>query len=278
MRNRAIHVLFLTSLLLSCARNTFAQVPTAFDNTSITPANEKVGKLLELSNDTIAGAQTTLPDLLFYEYHYRLDHIHGLTREQETTRFDVTAKIDPPGVSDPVHNPKAQAFVIDALLKNHFHMKAHEAMIDVTSEHLLVAPGGIKFNPTPPPPPRSVLCPCPRKERAPNNAPVTRNLKDERTSMSGLARQLSDESHIEVVDRTNLQGDFIVDLSWLPSLNVTPQTAEQVLRTALQTHLGLTFLPMRSQEKVIVIDYIELPASVIWLPPASDSAQTASSH
>jgi uncharacterized protein (TIGR03435 family) len=264
MRNHAAHALFLAATLLaSCPRNTSAQIPTAFDNTSITPANEKVGKLLELSNDTIAAAQITLPDLLQIEFGGR---IVGLTDEQQTTHFDVTGKIDPPGVSDPVHNPKARAFTLDALLKNHFHMKAHDGMVDVTTEHLIVGGGGIKFTPAPTP----VRCPCPRPIRTPNS-----HINSGHLSMSSLAHLLSDEFHIGVVDSTGLQGTFVIDLDWLSKLNVTPQTTEQVLRPALETHLGLTLAPTRSQEKATIVDYIEIPASVIWLPQNPDSAQTA---
>lgn len=266
MRNHAAHALFFaTALLLPYTDSILAQVPTALDNTKITPANQNVGKLLELSNDTIAGAQVTLLDLLKIEYQLP---IHGLTHEQETTRFDVTARIDPPGIADPVHNPRARTFLIDALLKNHFQLKAHEAMVDVTTEQLIVSPGGIKLTPAPAAVP--ARCPCPRSPR-PNRA------RDGTISMSGLARRLADQFHIEVVDRTNVQGNFITDLNWLPKLDATPQSVEQVLRPALETHLGLTLLPIRRQEKAIIIDNIELPASVIWLEQRPDITLSAES-
>lgn len=268
MRTRSTHALSLAAVLLApCAGNTSAQVPTAFDQTKITPANEKVGKLLELSNDTIAAALITLLDLLKMEYRGR---IIGLTDQQEKIRFDVVARIDPPGVPDPAHNQHAQAFLVDTLLKNHFNMKAHEGMVDITTEHLVVAPGGIKF--TPAPARATAACACPTPTRVPSH-----HLDNGHVFMSSLAHQLSDEFRIEVSDNTNLQGAFAIDLDWLAKLNITPQTTEQVLTKALETHLGLTFTPTHRQEKAFIVDYIELPASVIWLPPNPDSAQTTSS-
>ena len=261
MRNHAVHALcFTAALLTSCARNISAQVPTAFDNTRITPANEKVGKLLEVSNDTIAAAQITLLDLLKVEHPGR---IVGLTDQQENTRFDVTARIDPPGVADPVHNRNAQTFLVDALLRNHFAMKAHEGMVDITTERLVVAPGGIKFSPAPAR--ATAACACPTTPRIRGH-----HLDNGHLYMSGLAHELSDQFHIGVEDSTNLQGAFGINLDWLTTLNITPQTAEQVLSKALQTHLGLTFIPTHRQEKAFIVDYIEIPASVVWLPPPAD--------
>jgi uncharacterized protein (TIGR03435 family) len=259
MRNKPVHALFLAAVLLaSCAGNASAQVPTAFDNTEITPANKNVGWLLELSNDTIAAAQITLLDLLKIEYHYP---IHGLTREQLTTRFDVVAKIDPPGVSDPVRNPKAQAFLIDALLKNHFHLKAHQAMIDVTTQQLIALPDNTKLTPSSP------HCPCSHAITVSSN-----HLKAERILMPVLAAKLSKELGIEISDATNLKGNYSIDLTWSTQASASPQPPEQLLR--------LTLVPAHSKELGIMIDYVDLPANVLWSAPAPDSAQTAlsSSH
>ena len=102
MRNHAIHALFLAAALLAvCASNTSAQVPTAFDDTSIKPPNYKVPRFLEGSLDTIAAAHITLIDLITIEYPYSPDNILGLTPEQRNTRFDVVAKIDRPAFPTP---------------------------------------------------------------------------------------------------------------------------------------------------------------------------------
>jgi uncharacterized protein (TIGR03435 family) len=279
MRNQPVHALFLTAVLLELSGRSFsAQVPTAFDNTEITPPNKNVGGLLEQSDDTIAAAQITLLDLLKLKYGNGI-RIVGLTHEQETTRFDMVTKIDPPGVSDPVHNPKAQTFLIDALLKNHFNLKAHEGLIDITTQQLIALPDNTKLTPSPP------RCPCSYKIIVTSD-----HVKGERIIMPVLAAKLSKELGVEIHDQTNLTGTYSIDLDWSPEalarlqpLGLLPppysQSPEQLLRQALETQLGLTLLPTHRQELGVIIDYVELPASV-WPDQKPDSTQTAlsSSH
>ena len=270
MRNHAANALFLaTALLALCATNTSAQVATAYDYTSIKPPNQKVGKLLELSEDTIAAAQITLLDLLTYAYDYQPDHIVGLTQEQLTTRFDVVAKIDPPGVSDPVHNPRAQTFLLDALLKNHFRLKAHQGMVSIDTGQL-ISLSSTKLTPSPPPPPR---CPCPKTVKTTKAILTSDRVKDDYISMPALAVQLSKELKIQISDRTNLPGTYSIDLNWStealarlqpPGLFPPPSTLpiEQRVRQALQTQLGLMLVILSHQEKALIIDYVELPVII----------------
>jgi uncharacterized protein (TIGR03435 family) len=274
MRNHVAHALFLTTVLLApCANSTCAQVPTAYDYTRITPANPRVGKLLELDNDTIAAAQITLLDLLNVEFRYP---IRGLTPEQLATRFDVVSKIDPPGISSPEHNPHAQTFVIDALLKNHFQLKAHQAVEEVTFQELRSNPAsGIKFT--------FSQAPC----AGTSEIDTSNHIASQRMSMSRLATLLSKQLHAYVRDQTDLPGRYVIDLNWSQeavALHLPPQAAPQLsvrlpsmssqelLQLALSSQLGVYLSPGHETKTVVIIDYIELPANVIWLPPNADAA------
>lgn len=260
MRQLDANALFLAAaLLLSCSIS--AQVvPTALDTTSITPPNYKVPRLLEGSNDTIAAAHITLLDLITIEFPSSSNYVYGLTEEQRTARFDVVARIDPPGVSSPEHDPHAYKFMIHALLRNHFNLVAHESMEDVTFEQLMVTPNGAK------------PAPClPRRARIASNHPTS-----ECTTTSGLAARLSHELQIEVDDRANLPGAFALDLNW-PSEPVpfpkTPGAVPQLpqsLQTAL-IRLGLTLVPSKKPEKVLLIDSVGFPAILEATKASTDS-------
>ena len=247
MRNHAIHALFLAAALLAvCASNTSAQVPTAFDDTSIKPPNYKVPRFLEGSLDTIAAAHITLIDLITIEYPYSPDNILGLTPEQRNTRFDVVAKIDPPGVPDPEHNPHAYAFMIDALLKNHFRLAVHET--DKPFEQLMVILNAAKVPPCPPDSSSSTS--------DSNHSAIPCITMDE------FAMRLSNELNIRVVNTTNLVGTFAIAFNWGGApvtvrgnlLRLPPS-----LQPTLNSALGLTLVPGRGQGKFLIVDHVEFP-------------------
>lgn len=247
MRNPPTHALFLAAILLApCAISSPAQVPTAFDQVNITPPNYKVPHFLEGSQDTIAAAHITLIDLITIEYRYPPDHIIGLTPEQRTTRFDVVAKIDPPGVPDPPHDPHAYSFMIDALLKNHFRLTVHET--DKPFEQLMVIPNAAKVPPCPPDSPSSTS--------DSNHSAIPCITMDE------FATRLSNELNIRVANTTNLVGTFAIDFNWGGApvmvrgnlLRLPPS-----LQPTLNSALGLTLTPGRGQGKFLIVDHVEFP-------------------
>lgn len=260
-RPLATRLLLTAALLAPCAVSSSAQgVPTAYDYTNITPPNQKVSRLLENSNDTIAAAHITLLDLITLEYPYRPEDIFGLTEDQRTTRFDVAAKIDPPGVPNPEHAPLAYKFTIHALLRNHFLFVAHEAQEDVTFEQLMVIPNGPKPGPC-----------LSRRARLAGNHPASIC-----TSTSALAARLSHDLHIEVDDKANLPAAFAMDPNWSSdpvAFRKTPGAQPQLpqgLETALQT-VGLTLVPSHKREKVLIVDSVGFPAIIYETKAATDS-------
>ncbi|HTV08804.1 MAG TPA: TIGR03435 family protein [Candidatus Aquilonibacter sp.] len=267
MRNHATQALFLaTALLAPRVGRIYAQVPTAVDTIRITPANTGVPKLLEFNRDSIAAANISLLDLLELEYRYPL---RGLRQDQLAHRFDITGRIDPPGISDPEHDPHAYRFLLDTLLKNHFDLVAHQALEAGTAQELVIASGGIKFRPSNSMP----HCRCDRRSTVVSENRLTSSY----ISMSTLAARLSQELHLQIRDTTGLQGAFVIDLKWPPEAvapalppGVLPplprpltQTPEDFLRKALETQLGLTLRPTQTKQLVVEIDNIETPASAM---------------
>jgi uncharacterized protein (TIGR03435 family) len=148
--------------------------------------------------------------------------------------------------------------MIDALLKNHFHLVVHEN--DKPFEQLMMIGNATK--PAPCPPPSST------------STGTSNHVASECITMDELATQLSNELHIDVVNKTNLPGKFAIGFNWPPE-PIVPSTARggfprlpRGLQTALKTDLGLALIPGVNQNKVLVVDYVELP-SILELTKAS---------
>jgi uncharacterized protein (TIGR03435 family) len=262
MRNHAARALFLAAALLLLSNGTSAQVPTAYDYTSIKPPNQKVPHFLEGSLDTIAAAHITLLDLITIEYPYSPDRIVGLTPEQRNTRFDVVAKIDPLGVPDPEHDPHAYRFMIDALLKNHFRLIVHEN--DKPFAQLMVIGNATKLASCPP-------------AGSPSTTATSNHIASECITMDEFATRLSNQLNIQVVNQTSLPGTFAIALNWTPA-PIVPSTARggflrlpPSLLAALRGDLGLALVPSTSEQnrnKILVVDHVEFPV-ILELTKAS---------
>jgi uncharacterized protein (TIGR03435 family) len=251
MRNQPAYALLLATALLLPSLAA-AQVPTAVDEFHISPPNTEVLRLVEDNRDAIAAAHITLLDLIRLQYpQYAPDHIIGLTPQQRSTRFNIVAKIDPPGVRDPEHDPHARIFMIDALLKNHFHLVVHET--DKPYEQLIAVANGTKPAPCPPSESYSTTL---------NSAPAPTGC----ITMDEFATRLSNPLHIQVINATDLTGTFALAFNW-SLLGLVPHPSRghlpflpPALLTSLQTNLGLTLVPVpANRSKTLVVDHAELP-------------------
>jgi len=75
-----------------------------------------------------------------------------------------------------------------------------------------------------------------------------------------LISVLSNALRKPVIDRTGLQGQFTVDLTWSNDLMPTADPGEKVsIFTAVREQLGLTLQPSRTAVDVFVVDQIERP-------------------
>ena len=83
--------------------------------------------------------------------------------------------------------------------------------------------------------------------------------------MDELAARLSNELHVDVVNKTNLPGTFAIGFNWLSGLTVPPNPRgglpllSQSLQTALAASLGLRLTPGRNQNRDLVVDHVEFP-------------------
>jgi uncharacterized protein (TIGR03435 family) len=198
-----------------------------------------------------------------------------------TDRFDIEAKAtpDPPGAAEGV--PR-RFLMLRALLADRFRLAVrHEvreapiyALVLARSDRRIgprlrpvgvdCAAGRVASNPAAPLPPRPV-------ERPPCGIGTRGNaLIGGGATMSQLANVLSDRVDRIVVDKTNLAGDFDLDLAWTPiptASAASPSSAPPLdpsapsIFTAVQEQLGLKLESTKGPVDVLVIDRVERPTA-----------------
>jgi uncharacterized protein (TIGR03435 family) len=72
--------------------------------------------------------------------------------------------------------------------------------------------------------------------------------------MAALASTLSNQVSRVVLDRTELKGEFDMNLEWMPDSSEGP-----AIFTAVQEQLGLKLEPARGPVDVLVIESVEQP-------------------
>jgi uncharacterized protein (TIGR03435 family) len=204
----------------------------------------------------------------------------------DSDRFDIDARagVDiapvPPGTIGPMQ------LMIQSLLADRFQLKVHRETREQPIYSLALArtdgrrgpqlrpsgaecapvtvPGGF---PAPPPPPAG-----PRAAGAPPTCPSLAGpffISGRRMTMAQLASGLSTRVNRVVVDRTGLEGNFDLELSFTPDdaqpgqplrLNgVDLDLNAPSIYTALQEQLGLKLDSQRGPVEVLVIDSVERP-------------------
>jgi uncharacterized protein (TIGR03435 family) len=92
------------------------------------------------------------------------------------------------------------------------------------------------------------------------------NISGRKITIDRLATTLSLFMSRAIVDRTNLDGEFDLDLRWLPDQaptidvrNAPTDATAPPLFTAMQEQLGLKLEPARGPVEVLVIDSAQKP-------------------
>jgi uncharacterized protein (TIGR03435 family) len=194
-----------------------------------------------LRNGTIAATNVSLLMLLQSAYELSAAEIVG-PGWLESDRFDLAGK-SPEGVPDSEMKPMLQA-----LLRDRFHLSAHREMREMPSYEMVVAKDGLKisrFDGTHPPAP------------AHNHAGA---MMIGVATMARLARNLTGAAGRPVVDKTGLDGAYSYLLTFSP---LSPQSesasdpAAPDFFAAVQQQLGLKLEPKRASLEVLVIDHAE---------------------
>jgi len=226
------------------------------------------------------ATNVSLRALLDYAYRTRssglLDsQIAGGPPWLDTDRFDVEAK--PEGDSGPIPVDQMQ-MMVQSLLEDRFALRLHREKREMAVYNLVVAKKGklkrsedqspIVYGPLggPPTPSKSSSPPRGVSRMLGNNTGV--EFMATAINLATLAGSLQLQVDRPIIDKTNLQGLFDIELRFAPAspIQSAPQLGAALpveggpsLFTALQEQLGLKLQAGKGPVEVFVIDHAEKP-------------------
>jgi uncharacterized protein (TIGR03435 family) len=179
-----------------------------------------------------------------------------------STTWDIIAKVDQPDpnwsklTKDEKRAQRNQRF--QAVLVQRFALRCHVATKELPVYNLVLAKGGSKLKQTPP--------------NAPGKSSLNWDGKGSKNRMEGtgielraLAAELSLVLGRTVIDKTNLDGLYNLNLIWNSGGSAAAQPADadtasgSSIFTAVQEQLGLRLESAKGPVSVLVIDHIEKP-------------------
>ncbi|MGH9595736.1 MAG: TIGR03435 family protein [Edaphobacter sp.] len=259
------------------AATTDVRVP-AFDVVSV-KQNKSESRMVRVMNksDGYAATNVSLKMLLQGAYGIREDLISGAPGWADSAAFDIDAKVADADV-DALKNLKAEQrrLMLQPLLADRFHLKAHTETRLLPVYELTLAKGGSKL-----------------KEATPGNtyangikgfdgvgrAGMMRMGRGEVTgqaiAVSGMVNMLSRQLQRTVIDKTGLTGKYDFTLQWTEESSdpmfkggdnnqqraePAPDATGPSIFTALQEQLGLKLQSAKGPVETLVIDHVEMPS------------------
>jgi uncharacterized protein (TIGR03435 family) len=237
---------------------TSTTAPTAnkFEVASIKPSdpNAQGRQVGWVGPGRFAARNVSVRSLLLLGYSISDFQIADLPGWVNTQGFDIDAKSDYPA--------KGAELVplVKALLIDRFRLKAHIESKEHSVYELAVSKGGPKL--------RQV-----EGNAIPQQASgsTSGSIVGPGMSMQKLASALTYRLGRVVVDRTDLSGNYDVNLEWTPDPNVatawgaspgtTTDPAGPSIFTALREQLGLEVKPSKGRIEILVVDSIEKPTA-----------------
>jgi uncharacterized protein (TIGR03435 family) len=141
--------------------------------------------------------------------------------------------------------------MLQPVLAERFHMKAHMESREMPAYALVVAKGGPKLKQ-----------PSPDERSGSQFAAATGKVKWANAPLTNLKFLLSQEVGRPVVDKTGLTGKYDFTLEYAPAARAaTDETGKPSVFTALEEQLGLKLVSSKEPIDVLVIDSIEQPTA-----------------
>jgi len=168
----------------------------------------------------------------------------GEPRWSETDHFDINAK----NASGQQITPDSMKPMLQSLLADRFHLKAHWETREEPIFALVVEKDGPKFQPHADDPHHGMNS---------NRQPGKINMRGTDVTMTQLADELAFREQRFVVDQTGLPGPYDFVLHWNPDPG--EDSTETSLPTALHEQLGLKLEPRKGPVRLLVIDSAEKP-------------------
>jgi uncharacterized protein (TIGR03435 family) len=163
----------------------------------------------------------------------------------ESDRFDINAKND----SGQQITQDSLKPLLQGLLADRFHLKAHWETREEPIYALLVGKDGPKFQP---------YAGAPEHGMNTGKIPGKVNMRGSDVPMAELATNLGNQLQRFVVDETGLSGHYDFLLHWNP--DTAEDSTEPSLPTALHEQLGLKLEPRKGPVQMLIIDRAEKPS------------------
>jgi bla regulator protein blaR1 len=222
--------------------------------------------------DSFVANNVTLQALIQEAYGVLGNQISGPSDLLSAT-YDVAAKADPSSGMKfgPGHGNGPGQLALQAALAEHAKLIVHHDTKVLPIYALVVGEGGPKIQPSQ----SSELAGDQKKigmrMLLKGGSGQDSTVEAHGVPIADLARQLSMQFGVAVVDKTGLKGLYNFNLHWAQNLNQPSDsepaaadnsvTPEPSLVTAIQQQLGLKLEPQTQPMDIIVIDHIEQPAT-----------------
>jgi uncharacterized protein (TIGR03435 family) len=242
-----------------------------FEVASIKPsAPGEQGILYHYPGARLRTTGMTVKYLIEYAYSVTDRQLLGGPDWLDTARFDIDAKpetapADKPDPGEPENNERIRN-MLRALLADRFHLQIRSEQKELPVYALVVAPGGPKMT-------KNTDEPYTMTNRTNGVVRAMGQAKwgFTKTTMSQLAADLSGQVAAadlerQVIDKTNLSGEYDFILKWLTAANemkaaADPKFGGPSIFTAIQEQLGLKLQPDKAPVEVMVIDHLEQPSA-----------------
>lgn len=208
--------------------------PTSPDEAGSGSSGIKTGK------GRASAKNVTLKRCIVGSYHIGPGQVIGGPNWIDSASFDIEAK-----AAEPIDDDAVLDKMMQALLRERFHLKVHNETREMRAMVLEVAKGGPK------------LQKAAGGDASTNASRGRMTLKN--TTMDGLAERLARITTLPVVNQTGINGIFDMTLTWTPDTELPLVPAGPHLVTAIQEQLGLRLQTNKAQVQVLVIDRAEKP-------------------
>ena len=216
---------------------------------SIKPSGNNEPTSFKTTRGRFTARGVTAQYLIAIAYGLQKFQILGGERWVDGERFDVETKLEELSVGS-----GNERLMIKLLLADRFKLQVHQETRESPVYALVVAPGGPKI----------------KTATTQGGVNVRAGLLVSTGMPMGLvASLLGTRLGRTVIDRTNLEGRFVIDLRWTPEPGELPSDSEGVspppdlsgpsIFTAVQEQLGLKLLSTKGPSGFLVIDRIERP-------------------
>jgi len=193
----------------------------------------------------VEGVNRTLKLLIQVAFGLQDFQIVGGPDWLETARFDISAT-----ANADTSQPQLRA-MMQHLLADRFKLATHTATREMPIYALRVSRADGRLG--------DMLKPATADARGGFRA-TGASLRSERTTLAGLARELSDYAGRPVVDQTGLSAEFALTITWAEDANGAADATAASIFTAVREQLGVKLEATRGPVEVLVVDRAEKPS------------------